>query len=144
MPIYKGKGLAVVALLMAAATPCGVAHAQSDTAMGHGAMFMKGTKSVAGTCMLVGDQGQHFLTFSNDFMVENSPLPYVALTTTAGSLGDAPVWVGAVQRMRGMQRYLIPKGTDLSQYTHVVIFDKKTHATLATADLSSGGAMSGM
>ena len=46
--------------------------------------------------------------------------------------------------MHGMQRYLIPKGTDLTQYTHVVIYDKKTHATLATADLSAGGAMSGM
>jgi hypothetical protein len=149
MRIYTGKGLAVVALVMAAIAPTGVARAQADTGMGkggmsHGAMFMKGTKSVAGTCMVAEDQGQHFLTFSNDFMVENSPQPYVALTMTAGSLGDSPVWVGAVQRMRGTQRYLIPKGTDLTHYTHVLIYDKTTHATLATADLSSGGAMSGM
>ena len=112
--------------------------------MAHGAMFMKGTKSVMGTCTVVEDQGQHVLTFSDDFSIENSPTPFVVLTTTSGSLGDSPVWVGAVQHMRGMQRYVIPKGTDLARYTHVVIWDKTTRTALANAELASGGAMSGM
>jgi hypothetical protein len=113
-------------------------------AMGRGAMFMKGTKSVAGGYTIGEENGQHVLTFSSDFSVENSPTPYVILSTTTG-LGDSPVWLGAVQHGKGAQRYIIPKGTDLSRYTHVVIWDKSTRMTIASADLaSSGGAMSGM
>jgi hypothetical protein len=112
--------------------------------MGHGAMFMKGAKSVSGTCMIVADQGQHVLTFSDDFSIENSPTPYVVLSTSTGALGDSPVWLGAVQHSRGAQRYVIPKGADLGRYTHVVIWDKTTKTVLANASVSSGSAMSGM
>jgi Electron transfer DM13 len=151
---FLRTGLALFALMASAAT----AQAQTDTAMHdgmhdgmhdnmqmnmHSTMFMKGTKPVTGGYTLTEDQGQHVLTFSDDFSLGNSPTPYVILSTTAG-LGDAPVWLGAVQRARGSQRYIIPKGTDLSRYTHVVIWDKTTMMTLATADLASRGAMSGM
>jgi hypothetical protein len=164
-------GLVLFALVATAAgVPARAARAQSDTGMhggamkdgamkdgamkdgamkdgamgmGHGAMFMKATKLVMGSCMVGEDQGQHVLTFSDDFSIENSPTPYVALTTTTGGLGDSPVWVGAVQHAKGAQRYVIPKGTDLARYTHVVIWDKKTKTALATAELTSGGAMSG-
>ncbi|HWZ58135.1 MAG TPA: DM13 domain-containing protein [Gemmatimonadaceae bacterium] len=111
-----------------------------DGAMAHGATFMKGTKGCTGSYTIGEDQGQQVLTFSKDFSIENSPTPYVILSTTTG-LGDAPVWLGAVQLGRGTQRYIIPKGTNLSHYTHVVIWDKTTNATLASADLASGSAM---
>jgi hypothetical protein len=94
--------------------------------------------------MIVEDQGQHVLTFSDDFSIENSPTPYVVLSTSTRALGDAPVWLGAVQHARGTQRYVIPKDADLAHYTHVVIWDKTTKTVLANADVSSGGAMSGM
>ena len=156
MRLWMRSSLAVLAALATAA----MARAQSDTGMhggamkdgmshnamgmGHSAEFMKGAKSVTGTCMIVEDQGQHALTFSDDFSIENSPTPYVVLSTSTRALGDSPVWLGAVQHARGTQRYVIPKDADLAHYTHVVIWDKTTKAVLANADLPSGGAMSGM
>jgi hypothetical protein len=147
-------GLAFFALLASAAT----ASAQADTGMHNGmqmhegmqmhdgmhdGMFMKGTVPATGHFTVAEDQGQHVLVFSDDFSIGNSPTPYVILSTTTG-LGDKPVWLGAVQHAMGAQRYIIPKGTDLSHYTHVVIWDKTTKMTLASADLTPSGAMSGM
>src|SRR5271168_230050 len=109
---FTRSGLALLSLLATAAVvPAGAVQAQADTgmhggmmkadtgmhggmmkndmAMGHPAMFMKGTKSVSGSYTIAEDQGQQVLTFSSDFSIQNSPTPFVVLSTTT-DLGDAP------------------------------------------------------
>ena len=57
-------------------------------------------------------------------------------------IGDPPrVYVAKLKSPKGNQSYTMPKGTDLSKFTKLLVWSKKTKSLLASTDLTAGGMM---
>jgi hypothetical protein len=114
--------------------------------MGHDSMaadmmFMGAAEhKAAGDYTIEEKAGKQQLTLTPDFAVEPAGDTWLVLAT-----GDTPdagaVYVAKLKRPKGSQSYTIPKGTDLSKYTKLLVWSKKSKSLLASADLSAGGMM---
>ena len=114
--------------------------------MGHDAMapnmmFMAaGGHKAAGDYEIVNANGKQQIKLTDDFAVDNAPDTYLVL-----AMGDQPdaqsVFVAKLKSATGGQVYDLPKGTDLSKYTKLIIWSKKTRSLLASADLAASGQM---
>ncbi len=118
--------------------------------MGHGGMamgaahaFTKGEVAVTGGYTITPAGDRQILAFTPDFTLGKAPSPYVVLSNTVG-LGDHTVWLGEIRHRSGAQQFAIPAGTDLSLYTHVVLWCKTAKVVLASAELAPAGGMSKM
>jgi hypothetical protein len=112
--------------------------------MGHDSMaadmmFMgAGEHKAAGDYTIEEKNGKQQITLTADFAVEPAGDTWLVLAN-----GDAPdagsVYVAKLKSPKGAQAYTVPKGTDLSKYTKLVVWSKKSKSLLASADLSVGG-----
>ena len=89
--------------------------------------------TVSGTAKIVQkSDGNHTLTLNADFKTSNSPGLNVYLSS--GSKVSSPSQnLGAIKAFSGRQNYDIKTGTDINQYSHVVI-----HCTPANLVFGSG------
>jgi Electron transfer DM13 len=104
-------------------------------------MFMAaGGHKAAGDYEIVNANGKQQIKLTDDFAVDSAPDTYLVLAT-----GDQPdaqsVFVAKLKTATGGQTYDLPKGTDLSKYTKLIVWSKKTHSLLASADLAESGHM---
>jgi hypothetical protein len=104
-------------------------------------MFMGAAEhKAAGDYTIEEKDGKQQLTLTPDFAVEPAGDTWLVLAT-----GDTPdagaVYVAKLKSPKGSQSYTIPKGTDLSKYTKLLVWSKKSKSLLASADLSAGGMM---
>jgi hypothetical protein len=115
--------------------------AMAKDAMGPNMMFMapSGHKA-AGDYEIVSANGKQQIKLTDDFAVDNAPDTYLVLATS-----DQPdaqsVFVAKLKNATGGQTYDLPKGADLSKYTKLLVWSKKTHSLLASADLAESGHM---
>ena len=129
-----------------------------DSTMGHDSMMghegMMGHDSMAADMMFMGagehkaagdytiedKNGRQQITLTKDFAVERAGDTWLVLAN-----GDAPdvgsVYVAKLKSPKGSQAYTIPKGTDLSKFTKLLVWSKKSKSLLASTDLSAGGMM---
>jgi hypothetical protein len=102
-------------------------------------MFMgAGEHKAAGDYAIDEKNGKQQITLTPDFAVETAGDTWLVLAT-----GDAPD-AGSVylaKNPKAGQSYTLPKGTDLSKYTKLLVWSKKSKSLLASADLTAGGMM---
>ncbi|MGH7536511.1 MAG: DM13 domain-containing protein, partial [Gemmatimonadales bacterium] len=87
---------------------------------------------------VVADQGKAQLRLAPDFSVEKGPDVYVVLSNSPKVGKDGSLYLGKLKKFSGEQVYDIPSGTDLSAYSHVVLWCKKYSVAMGSADLASG------
>ena len=114
--------------------------------MGHDSMaadmmFMgAGEHKAAGDYTIEEKNGKQQITLTADFVVEPAGDTWLVLAN-----GDAPdarsVYVAKLKSPKGAQGYMVPKGTDLSKYTKLLVWSKKSKSLLASTDLTAGGMM---
>lgn len=113
-----------------------------DSAMAPNMMFMGAeTHKAAGDYEIVETEGKQQIKFTDDFSVDDAPDLRVVLST-----GDTPgrdgLYVAKLKKTKGGQSYDLPKGTDLSKYSKLLIWSKKQNQSVASAELhASGGEM---
>jgi hypothetical protein len=81
------------------------------------------------------------LMLADDFTLDGAPDPYVVLSADEMGSGSKTLNLGALERKKGASSFAIPAGTDLAQYSHVLIWCKKYNVTLGAAELALAGAM---
>lgn len=117
-------------------------------AMGHDAMAMAphgafggidGHKA-QGAFDITTANGKSQLHLGKDFSVDKGPDVYVVLGRGEKG-GPTGLSLGKLKKFSGEQTLAIPAGTDLSGYTHVVLWCKKYDATMGAAPLASADAM---
>ena len=121
----------------------GMAH---EDAMGHDAlepnrMFMGASgHKAAGDYAIEESDGKTRITLTPDFAIDDNGDAYLVLA--AGDIpGKDAVWLGKVKSGKAGQSFTLPKGTDLSRYTKVLVWSKKSASALASAELAAQGGM---
>jgi hypothetical protein len=114
--------------------------------MGHDSMaadmmFMgAGAHKAAGNYTIEEKNGKQQITLTQDFSVEPAGDIWLVLAN-----GDAPdagsVYVAKLKSAKGTQSYSVPKGTDLSKFSRLLVWSKKSKSLLASTDLTAGGMM---
>ena len=119
---------------------------KDDKMMGHEAMkpnmmFMGAAgHKAAGDYEIAEVKGKQQIKLTPDFGVDKVPDLYLVLATS--ETPDArSVYVAKLKSAKGSQSYDIPKATDLSRYSKLLIWSKKSNALIASADLASSGHM---
>lgn len=104
-------------------------------------MFMgAGKRKASGDYEIVDAKGKQTIKFTQDFAVEPAPDTYLVLA--ASDQPDAQsLYLAKLKKPIGSQSYDVPKGTDFSKYSKLLIWSKKSHALLASADLAASGHM---
>lgn len=104
-------------------------------------MFMGAAgHKAAGDYEIAEVNGKQQIKLTPDFGVESAPDLYLVLATS--NTPDArSVYVAKLKSARGSQSYDIPGGTDLSKYTKLLVWSKKSNTLIASADLASSGHM---
>jgi len=87
---------------------------------------------------VIADQGKSRLRLAPDFSVQKGPDVYVVLSNSPQVGKGGSLYLGKLKKFSGEQVYDIPSGTDLSAYSHVVLWCKKYHVAMGSADLASG------
>jgi len=106
----------------------------------HGAFAGLDGHKAGGTFEITTAGGKSELRLGKDFSVEKGPAVYVVLSQGEQG-GPTGLRLGKLKKFSGEQTLAIPSGTDLSGYSHVVLWCKKYDATMGAAPLASAGAM---
>ena len=104
----------------------------------HGSFSGAEGHKAGGGFEVVADQGKSRLRLAPDFSVEKGPDVYVVLSNSPKVGKDGSLYLGKLKKFSGEQVYDIPSGTDLSAYSHVVLWCKKYSVAMGSADLASG------
>ncbi len=88
-----------------------------------------------GTASLVVAEGRARLVFSSDFVVTQTPGPYVYLNTANDPNRGQPLRVAALKSSRGAQQYdfMVPAGV---RYTYVLIWCDPFNVPVAEAPIA--------
>lgn len=78
------------------------------------------------------------VVFGDDFALERNPDAYVVLSHGLNVTDGKARYLGKVSQFTGTQSYGIPAGTDLSQYTHVVLWNRRAGTAIGSAPLPHG------
>ena len=101
-----------------------------------GAMKFTGTdgqKAAGGYQLTETGAGKHQLTLGKDFAA--TPAPDLYLVLANGSTPDSKaLWIGKLKQATGTQTFDLPKGKDLTGYTTLLVYSKKTKQTVASAE----------
>ena len=91
----------------------------------------KKTASIQGSWSIVEEGGSRFLVLSDDFRTKKAPdlklflSPQELSSVNGKNATDRAVLIGALQRVRGGQRYGIPDGVDLDEYPTLLLHCEK-------------------
>lgn len=92
-----------------------------------------GQKAAGGYELTESPGGKRQLTLGNDFSVTPGSDLYLVLAN-----GSAPdnkaLWIGKLKQPAGTQTFDLPKGKDLTGYTTLLVYSKKTKQAVASAD----------
>ncbi len=107
----------------------------------HGMFAGQHDHTVRGSYSIVEKDGRQTLTLADDFALDGAPDPYIVLSADEMGAGAKTLNLGALKRKKGASTFAIPAGTDLAQYSHVLVWCRKYNVTLGAADLALAGAM---
>jgi len=92
-----------------------------------------GQKAAGGYLLTETPAGKRQLTLGNDFAVPPGSDLYLVLAN--GSAPDSKaIWIGKLKQAAGTQTFDLPKGKDLTGYTTLLVYSKKTKQTVASAE----------
>jgi hypothetical protein len=128
--------------MMAMPADTGMAMSHDSMMMHHGNMMKPeegmsftgagGQEAAGGYALAENPGGKRQLTLGNDFSVTPGSDRYLVLAN--GSAPDSKaLWIGKLKQASGTQTYDLPKGKDLSGFTTLLIYSKKTKQTVASA-----------
>jgi Electron transfer DM13 len=128
--------------IMAMPADTGVAMPHDSTMMDHGKMMTReegmsfagtdGRKAAGGYQLTETDAGKRQLTLGRDFTV--TPGPDLHLVLANGSAPDSKaLWIAKLKQPAGAQTYDLPTGKDLTGYTTLLVYSKKTRQAVASA-----------
>lgn len=134
-------GAAIVAGASAPIFPAAQASAQdAETVIASGSWDKVSFKS-SGTWSVVESGGSYFVELSSDFKTRNAPdlkiflSPQSAGSLTGRNATDGAVLVSELSSNRGGQRYEIPAGVDVSDYTSIAIHCEQYSKLWSVSDL---------
>jgi hypothetical protein len=129
--------------MMAMPADTGMAMSHDSTMMDHGNMMnhmdamsftgAAGQKAAGGYELAENPGGKRQLTLGNDFSVTPGSDLYLVLANGAAPDGKA-LWIGKLKQPTGTQTYDLPKGKDLAGYSTLLVYSRKTKATVASAE----------
>jgi hypothetical protein len=92
-----------------------------------------GQKAAGGYVLTETPAGKRQLMLGKDFAVPQGSDLYLVLAN--GSAPDSKaLWIGRLKQATGSQTFDLPKGKDLSGYTSLLVYSKKTRQTVASAE----------
>ncbi len=97
--------------------------------------------TVTGGYRIVDQDGRQTLVLADDFSLDKASDPYVVLSADEMGSGAHTIRLGKLEKRKGASSFAIPAGTDLKQFTQVLIWSRKYDVTLAKAELAVGGMM---
>jgi hypothetical protein len=77
--------------------------------------------------------GKRQLTLGDDFSVTPAPELYLVLANGSTPDGKA-LWIGKLKQPAGTQTFDLPKGKDLSAYSTLLVYSKKSKQAVASAE----------
>ncbi len=83
--------------------------------------------------------GKSQVKLGDDFSVEKGPDVYVLLSRSEKGGQSGSVNLGKLKKFSGAQTFDVPAGTELSGFSHLVLWCKKYDVNMATASLASSG-----
>ena len=99
-----------------------------------------GRKTTNGQIRIIEENGQKYLEFDQSFVTDNGPDLKVILhrnQSVSSRIQESDyIEIAPLQNFRGTQRYLIPEGVDLSQYSSVAIWCRQFNVTFGYAALT--------
>lgn len=99
-----------------------------------------GSKSTNGQIRIIEENGQKYLEFDQSFVTDEGPDLKVILhrDRSVGSRIQEKdyIEIAPLQASSGAQRYLIPEGVDLDQYSSVAIWCRQFNVTFGYAELT--------
>ena len=108
------------------------------TVVKSGEFSSSGGYTVSGGGSIVRDSNNKlFVTLGSDFSSSAGPGLYVYLSQAMSVTSNNFLNLGGLRQNSGEQSYAIPSGTDVSSYTHIVIYCQPASVTFGTAALSS-------
>jgi hypothetical protein len=116
-------------------------HMMGKDGMAPNMMFMsaEGHKA-AGDYEVVETKGKQQIKLTPDFSVDQAPDTYLVLATS-DQPDDHAVYLGKLKNPKGSQTFDVPKGTDLSKFSKLLVWSKKSGTLLGSADLAASGHM---
>jgi Electron transfer DM13 len=116
-------------------------HMMGKDGMAPNMMFMSAeSHKAAGDYEIVENKGKQQIKLTPDFSVDQAPDTYLVLATS-DQPDDHSVYLGKVRNPKGSQTFDVPKGTDLSKFSKLLVWSKKTGTLLGSADLAASGHM---
>ena len=108
------------------------------TVLKSGAFSSSGGYTVSGGGSIVRDSNNKlFAILGSNFSSSTGPGLYVYLSQAMSVTSNNFLNLGGLRQNSGEQFYAIPSGTDVSSYTHIVIYCKPASVTFGTASLSA-------
>ena len=123
--LMLGFALAVTAPVVTAAPALAQSSTSADTFKNQA--FFKKKYSIKGSWTLVQRRDKTSIRFSEDFKTKNGPDLKVFLSPKSASQVNGKnavagaLLLGVLKNNKGVQTYEIPEGTDLSQYSTVLV-----------------------
>jgi len=116
-------------------------HMMGKEGMAPNMMFMgAASHKVAGDYEIVENKGKQQIKLTSDFSVDQAPDTYLVLATS-DQPDDKAVYLGKLKNPKGSQTFDVPKGTDLSKFSKLLVWSKKSGTLLGSADLAASGHM---
>lgn len=99
-----------------------------------------GSKTTNGQIRIIEENGQKYIEFDQSFVTDKGPDLKVILhrnqSVSSRITEDDYIEIAPLQGFSGAQRYLIPEGVDLSQYSSVAIWCRQFNVTFGYAELT--------
>lgn len=106
----------------------------------HGTFAGAGAHQAGGSFAFAQEGGRTLLKLGSDFSVERAPDLYVALSR-GGEVSEGAMFLGKLTKFSGAQAFEVPAGTNLGEFSHVVLWSRKDKAALGAASLAGGSGM---
>lgn len=118
----------------------GMAMDHGMTMLPHGTFAGSGGHKAGGSFALASAGGKTVLKLGSDFSVERAPDLYVVLSA-GPEVSQGAVFLGKVTNFSGAQVFEVPSGTNLEDFSHIVLWRRNDKVALGAASLAGGGGM---
>lgn len=132
LPKWIGLAAGVLAIIVVGMFLCFKAFTASHAAE-PGVFQGAGSHKASGHVEIVKDGAVTKVVIKNDFTLQDAPAPRLAWGKDGYKRGSI---FATLTKFRGAQEYVVPAGTDLTQYNQVWIWCEKFDVPLAVAKLN--------
>jgi hypothetical protein len=106
----------------------------------HGTFAGSEGHRAGGSFALAAEGGKTVLRLGSDFSVEEAPDLYVVLSA-GPKASEGAVFLDKLTKFSGAQVFDVPAGTNLEDFSYILLWSRKDKVALGAASLAGGGAM---